>query len=253
MDTSSPETQFTPSELRTRAIECWHAGDLLQARDLLSQALAKTPHTETNFRLWVTNNLAMVERSTKRLYEALRLQTEAGHLAGLSDDDFLIGNHYQGLGITNEMIGEREGFEEYADRALIAYEAACHHYGLAGRTRETVNTQSCIAYLFVHLNKMEEALELLERAISTAKTLSDEVLVAELEHTRAQALFKAGNISGALTIATEAANVLRANKRWLVLPDVLKTIEEIAAAMREECEAKREARQIATLVARETM
>jgi tetratricopeptide (TPR) repeat protein len=166
------------------------------------------------------------------LYEAVRLQAEAGNLADSSKDFTLIARYYQGYGVTWEMIAEREHSEEYYDRALIAYEAACHYYELAGNVRDLASTQNCIAFLFIQVGKLEEALDFSIRAIRNARTVADIGLLAECELTRAQACARIGRYDVALPLASGAAVTFKEKGYEPLLKDALETVERISAAMR---------------------
>src|SRR4051812_27399525 len=111
------QTQLSAVELKDRATAEWRAGNLTAAHELIDKAFALTSFSNFDFRLLLTNNKALFARAGLDMYEAIRLQTEAGFLAGQSSDDFLIGNHYHGLGITNEMLFERTAQGLYVHRA----------------------------------------------------------------------------------------------------------------------------------------
>ncbi|PYS52417.1 MAG: hypothetical protein DMF68_01525 [Acidobacteria bacterium] len=209
-------------------------GLLARAKDLINTAISKTPLTEIDFRLLLTNNKAIFARASGDLYEALRLQTEAGHLASQSKDAHLLGNHFHGLGVTNEMIYEREGSEIYFDRALLAYTEACHYYEVSACTREYASTLNCIAYLFVRAERVEDALDYSVRAFDEARIVRDEGLIAECLLTRAQAFLLRKWYDTALTFASEARRIFQAKGFGLLRDDAHKTIEKILGAMREE-------------------
>jgi tetratricopeptide (TPR) repeat protein len=195
--------------LRTRAVKRWRRGHLAHARAFLFIANECAPRREVDLRLAIKNNQAIIARASGRLYEAVRLQAEAGLLVEQCTDLTLIARNHQGDGITSEMIAEREPKlkEEYFDRALLSYEAASYYYEESGHQRDLASTQNCIAYLFVQLGKTDEALKYSERAINSARSVGDCGLIAECEHTQAQALLSAGRFAEAGALAARAADV----------------------------------------------
>jgi tetratricopeptide (TPR) repeat protein len=235
MNSVQTVVQNQTDEMTKRVSAALRTGDFVEAREYLSELWATA--TDPLLRIRIRNNQAIIERESGRLYNALQYQIEAGFLTGENTPPLYVGKSRKGLGITWEMIFEREQQDEHADRALMAYEDACVYFERAEAIRELASTKNCIAYLFIQLNKLDEALKYSGLAIQIAKPLDDDALIAQFEHTRAQAFLKSGCLDQALMIASHAASVLRAKKYQVALAEVLETIEKITARMREEVEA----------------
>ena len=220
--------------MKERLSEYLRVGAVDAARGFLKDALAKTASDDTELRLRIKSNLGIVERKAGRFYDAIQALTEAEFLIPSTSNQLLIGNHRHTFGVLWQTIAEHEGIEEYNGRAVRLYEEAGECYEQAGATRELASTKNCIAYLSIQIGNIEDALRYATLAIEAAKPLGDEPLIAQFEHTRAQALLRDGKLGEALVIASRAAETLRAHRYSGVLPEVLATIGKITAAMREE-------------------
>lgn len=201
---------------KDKATELFRAGKVSEAEPLAQEALMEATHPVD--RLALTSNLASYARARGDNRSALSI-----HLAAtLCDDDFQLGNHYCGLGNTQERLGD-------TDRALINYEAACYHYEQARRFDCLANTRHNIIFLLIGIGRIDEALE---RLVSIRESVTDPARRAEVDDTLANAYLKLGRLDEAMESIQKSISVLwpLRETEWLAFENSDKTYRMIVEA-----------------------
>jgi tetratricopeptide (TPR) repeat protein len=165
----------------------WREGALDEARITFDDALLRLGDLESEQRLRAILNKAIVEQVSFRSKEALRLLSESEALFEISSNHALKGNFHNEFATALKSIGLAERREDFIDRALMQYTAASVELEQAGHQRALALVENNLAFLFVHLERFEEAHGHLDRALSVAAHLRDKGFGAQFEDTRARA------------------------------------------------------------------
>lgn len=221
-------------EARTDLAICyWREGAVDEARITLDDALTRLGDLESEQRLRILLDQAIVEQSSDRPKNALRLLKESAPVFEESHNHALRGKFHNEFATVLKNVGLAERREEYLDRALIEYAAAGFHLEEAGHKRYQVVVENNLGFLFVHLEKFEEAHQHLARARSAAAALKDKCIVAQIDDTRARALLGQQKYREAETVAFEAVRLLEVGGQHSLLSEVLTTHATALARLRD--------------------
>lgn len=220
------------AEAQTELGYCyWREGAFNEARDVLCEALSRLTDSQSDIRAIALIRSAIVERSTKRLHDALLLLTEARPIIERSNNNSLKGRFYNQLANLLENLGRAELREDYIDRALIEYAAASYHFEQAGHTRYQACVENNLGYLFGTIKKFREAHEHLDRAQALFTQLRDKVHTAQVDDARARVLLAEGRISEADKLARSAVQNLETGGEQSLMAEALTTHGIILARM----------------------
>jgi DNA-binding NtrC family response regulator/Tfp pilus assembly protein PilF len=201
----------------------WREGAFDEARITLQEALGRLTEADTELRSVAILRSAIVEMSSQRLNDALRLLTEAAALFEKSTKHSLRGRFHVTLATTLKNLGTTEKREDYIDRALVEYSAASFHFEQAGHKRYRARVENNLGFLFLTLTKFEEAHEHLDCARRLFVTLKDEGSVAQVDETRARALLAQGLNAEAEKIVRSAVQTLERGGEQALLAEALTT------------------------------
>jgi len=198
-------------EARSSLALCyWRIGAFDEARVTLQEALTEFDASDIEQRAIALHRTALVETSSKRFGEALRVYNQAVPLFAEVTDHSLTAHFHNGLANVLNQLSSIESRPDYVDRALMEYTAASFHFEQAGHTRYQACVENNLGYLFSTLNRFEDAHEHLDRAQMLMTRLKDNVHLAQVDETRARIMLAQGRTVEAEKTARAA--VLRLEK-----------------------------------------
>ena len=212
------------AEAQTELAYCyWREGAFDEARIILKEVLRQLGEKERERRAVAIVRLAIVETSTKRYSDALKLLTDSASLFAESSSPGVKGRFHNELANVLNYLSVAENREDYVDRALVEYTAAGFHFEQAGHTRNQAAVENNLGFLFASLGKFEEAHSHLNRARRLFVRLKDTVHTAQVDETRARAFSAEHRYAEAEKLARLAAAVLTKGGEHALLSETLTT------------------------------
>jgi tetratricopeptide (TPR) repeat protein len=188
----------------------WREGAYDEARVTLIAALDEFEAGDIELRAVALLRKGIVERTSGRLNEALRVYNDAAPLFDQITDHLLTAHFHHAFANALKHLRAAENREDYTDRALIEYTAAGFHFEQAGHARYQACVENNIGSLFGIIGKFDDAHEHLDRAQMLMTCLKDNVHLAQVDETRARVLLAEGRVVEAEK--TVRAAVLRLEK-----------------------------------------
>jgi DNA-binding NtrC family response regulator/predicted negative regulator of RcsB-dependent stress response len=227
------------AEAQTELAYCyWREGAFDEARITLREALSRLTNADSELKAVALMRVAVVDISTQRLNDGLRILSEAAPLFEESSNQSLRGRFHVGLATILKDLGTAEKREDYTDRALVEYAAASYHFEQAGHTSYCAAVENNLGFLFLTAGKFDDAYEHLDRARQLFTGLKDKVHIAQVDETRARALLAQGRNSEAERVVRAAVRTLEKGGEQALLAEAL-TTHGVALARLEECEKAR--------------
>lgn len=212
------------AEARVDLAVCyWREGAYDEARVSLDDALLQLDALDSEQRLRVFLNKAIVARSSNRYEDALKIHREAAPFFEASNNDTLKAKFHNQYATVLKNVGLAGNREDFIDQALVEYSAASFHAEQVGNKRFLVAVENNLGFLFTHLEKFEEAHEHLGRGCAMAMKLNDKGLLAQLEDSRARAFLAQGRSEQAEAVARGAVKILREGDQQALLAGALTT------------------------------
>jgi tetratricopeptide (TPR) repeat protein len=205
------------------AICYWREGAFDEARVILNEALSRMAIRADDLKALILLRLAIVEKVTQRLSDALRLLMEAAPLLDKSSNHSLRGRFHNELTSVLAMLGEAERRSDYVDRALIEAAAASYHFEQAGHRRYQACVENNLGMLFCTVGRYSEAHEHLDRAQALFTGMKDVAHIAQVDDTRAKVLLAEGRVADAEKLVRSAVNVLEKGGQQSLLAEALTT------------------------------
>ncbi|CAN5608401.1 hypothetical protein BH20ACI3_BH20ACI3_13520 [soil metagenome] len=205
------------------AICYWREGGYDEARVTLQQILESLGDLPSEQKLRALLNCALVERSSLRYHDALRIHREAASLFKDSSNHALRGKFHNEFATVLKDLGLAERREEYIDQSLVEYAAASFHAEQAGNIRFLGLVKNNVGFLFVSLGRFGEAHDQLDQARSLFEELRDRGMVAQLDDTRARAFIDQGLYAEAEAVAARSVRVLEEGDELSLLAEALTT------------------------------
>lgn len=205
------------------AICYWREGAFDEARVILNEALGRMANRADDLKAVTLLRLAIVEKVTLRLSDALRLLMEAAPLLDKSLNHSLRGRFHNELTSVLAMLGESERRGDYIDRALIEAAAASYHFEQAGHRRYQACVENNLGMLFCTVRKYSEAHEHLDRAQALFTGMKDVAHIAQVDDTRAKVLLAEGRVADAEKLVRSAVNTLEKGGQQSLLAEALTT------------------------------
>jgi tetratricopeptide (TPR) repeat protein len=225
------------AEARVELAICyWREGALDEARVTLGSALDALGDLESEQRLRVFYNSALIEHSATRDDEALRILRESAPLFEKSSNVALKGKFHNEFGVIFKTLGLSQDREEYIDEALVQFAAARIHFEEAGNKRFQAHIANNEGFLFASLGRFTEAHEHLDRARALHLSVGDLGGAAGTDDTRAQAFLLQGKNEIAEKTARAAVKSLEYGGEQAVLAEALTTHGKALARLNQ-CEA----------------
>jgi CheY-like chemotaxis protein/tetratricopeptide (TPR) repeat protein len=211
----------------------WREGAFAESRDLLKDVLRQLPNEVGDLKAVTFLRLAIVEKVSNRLNDALRLHMEAAPLFDASSNHALKGKFHNEYGTVLKNLGRNERRDDYIDRALIEYAAASFHFEQSGHTRYQAYVENNLGFLFGTIRKFSEAHEHLDRAQALFTRLKDKTHIAQVDDTRARVLLEAGRVSEAEKFSRSAVRTLQEDDQQALFAEALTTHGTALARLRQ--------------------
>jgi two-component system response regulator HydG len=217
----------------------WREGAYDEARITLADALSKLSEENTDQRAIALLRLAIVESSSTRNNDALRVLNEAAPLFGEYAGDARRGNYHMVLAIALEFLSVDENRDDYADRALVEYTAASFHFEQAGHTRYHARVENNLGFLHSRYGRFPQAHEHLARARQLFSSFNDKGSIAQVDDTRARALLAEGRNEEAEKVIKSSVRTLEDSDEQSLLAEALTTWGTALARLGRRGEARR--------------
>ena len=198
----------------------WRLGALDEARIVLTEALQGLSDADLELKAKILIRQTLVEYSAHRYYEAWDRLKEAEPVF-TSASDALKGRWHNQRALVLTKLGPAKRQSDYADRAIIEFTAAIHHYELAGHERFCGASLNNLAILLYQLGRYADAHEHLDRARTIYARFNDTGVVAQVDETRARVLVAEGRFSQAKKVVAGAVSALREGGEQALLADAL--------------------------------
>src|ERR1043165_5638369 len=200
----------------------YHQGLFSLAHSNLSACLEGLTHEDVELRAVALIRLAIVERHSGRLHEALSL------LEGVSSVEDMISSWTKGrfrteIANTLKEFGVAEGRKHYFDQALSHYKEAAFQFEQVGNLRYAAAVENNRGYLLLSLERFAESKSHLERARTLFSELVDTIGCAQVDETMAQLYLGSGDYGLAQHAIELAVNTLEGSGEDALLVEALTT------------------------------
>jgi two-component system chemotaxis response regulator CheY len=201
----------------------WREGAFDDARAIIGGTLNRLGNTDSEVRAIALLRSGIIERSAKRLNDALHIYITAAPIFEGCSDHVLKAKFHNEFAIVFNFLGAAEHREDYVDQALIEYTAASFHFEQAGHTRYQASVENNLGYLFSTIRRFAEAHEHLDCAQALFTTLKDSVHLAQVDNTRAEVLLAQGRVAEAERVVRSAVHILERGGEQSLLAESLTT------------------------------
>jgi tetratricopeptide (TPR) repeat protein len=209
------------AEARTELAYCyWREGSFDEARIMFTEALKKLT-TEGKTRANALLGLAIVERSSSRYSEALKILTDNAPLFKKLTHHTMKGFYHNTLGILLRTQVTPENKAEQLRQVVSEYTQADHNFKLARNTIFRAMVKINIGNVLLQLSRFGEAHEYLDHARRLAVSLRDKVRTAQVDQTRAEVMIAQGRFAEAERVACLAGRSFERAGRQCLLVDAL--------------------------------
>ncbi len=230
---------------KTRAVEArielgccyYHQGLFDLAQSTLSACVASLANQEHELKAVALIRLAIVERHSGRLHEALNLLNEASLFENLVSS-WTKGRFQTEMANTLKDLGAAENRNSYYDRALGHYREASLQFERVGNLRYVSAVENNRGYLLLTLKRFEEAQTHLERARTLFNEFGDSVGCAQVDETLAQLHLASNDYEAADRSIKLAVNTLEESGEDALLAEALTTQGLILCRLEHRHEAK---------------
>jgi CheY-like chemotaxis protein len=209
----------------------WREGAFDEARVIYAGALEELGDRDPELRARVSIRLTMVEVSTGRLNDALRILMEITPAVEASRNDALKGKFHNQLALVLRRLGTAECRPDYLDRAVIEYTAAAVHFEEAGHTSYRARSENNLGFLLYTVGRHAEAHQHLDRARRLFVGLKDPGSVAQVDETRARVFLAEGRLKEAERAIRDAVRTLSKGGEQGLLAEALTTQGRVLARL----------------------
>jgi tetratricopeptide (TPR) repeat protein len=206
----------------------WRLGAHDEARVIMRDALKPLTDADIELKARIHIRRTLVEISENRYHEALNILKEAEPIFE-SASDALKGRWHGQKALVLRRLATAERRADYADRAVIEFEAAIYHYEQAKHERYCATNRNNVAMLLYKLGRYRDAHEHLDRAGVTLVRLKDAGTLAQVDETRARVFLAEKKYGEADRVITRAIRTLEKGGASALLCDAL-TIQGVARA-----------------------
>ena len=176
------------SEVKYELAECYfRLGAYDEARVVLDDALLRLGEGNEALKAKIAIRRASIEIWSGRYHEAWSVLGDAEPFFE-NCNDAIKGKWHGQRALVLRRLSASAVREDYADRAIIEYVAAIHHYELANHERYCATNLNNLAFLLYKLGRFADAHENLDRAVKVLTRLNDDGLLAQVNETRARVL-----------------------------------------------------------------
>ena len=198
----------------------WRLGAHDEARVMMREALKPLTDKDVELKARILIRRTLVEVWDNRYYEALSVLKEAEPVFK-SGNDALKGRWHGQMALVLIRLALMEGNTDYADRAIIEFEAAIYHYEQAGHERYCALNLNNLAMTLYKLGRYSEAHEHLDRAQFIFTRLRDKGNLAQVDETRARVLVAEKKYRDADRILAYVIKTFEAGGESALLADAL--------------------------------
>ena len=215
----------------------YHQGLFDLAHTTLSSCVVTLADQDFELKAVALIRLAIVERHSARLHEALNLLNEAASLkTALSS--WTKGRFQTEMANTLKDLGVAENRTPCLDRALAHYREASLQFEQVGNLRYLAAVENNRGYLLLTLNRFEEAQIHLQRARNLFSEFGDNIGRAQVDETLAQLYLSSGDYDAAERSIELAVNTLEESGEDALLAEALTTQGLILCRLEHRHEAK---------------
>jgi tetratricopeptide (TPR) repeat protein len=206
----------------------WRLGAYDEARVILEEALTELGEQDAELRAKVLIRRTIVEIWTGRYHDAWNILNQAAPFFD-SCGEAIKGRWHGQKGLVLRRLATAEGRSDYADRAIIEFTAAIHHYEQAKHERYCATNLNNLAMLLYKLRRYGEAHEHLDRAQLIFTRLKDPGNLAQVDETRARVLVAERKYRDAERIIAGAIKTFDTNGESALLAEA-QTVQGVAWA-----------------------
>lgn len=217
------------AEARTELAYCyWREGSFDNARIMFTEALKRLT-TEGKTRANALLGLAVVERTSSRYDEALKILADNAPLFKKLTHHTLRGFYHNTLAQLLQATVNPEKKTEQLKRVVKEYEQADHQFKLARNTLFRGLVKNNLGIVLRDLSRYREAQEYLDQARRLIVSLKDKVRTAQIDQARAEVMIAQRRLEEAERVARGAARSFEKAGRQCLLAEAL-TVRGIALA-----------------------
>ncbi|HJU93444.1 MAG TPA: ATP-binding protein [Pyrinomonadaceae bacterium] len=200
----------------------YHQGLFDIAHSTLRSCVESLTDEDYELRAVALIRLAIVERHSGRLHEALRLLQQVSFLES-TITPWAKGRYETEMANTLKDFGVADGNKHYFDRALGHYREASLQFEQVGNLRYAAAVENNRGYLLLSLQRFPEARTHLERARTLFDGLRDKIGSAQVDETLAQLCLASGNYEQAEYSIKQALETLEGSGEDVLLAEALTT------------------------------
>src|SRR5437868_9816218 len=215
----------------------YHQGLFDLAQSTLRSCVISVTDTDDELRAVALIRLAIVERHSGRLDQALDLLEQVLSFQALTSP-WTKGRFCTEMANTLKEFGLAHGQKHYFDRALSHYEEASLLFEQVGNMRYAAAVENNRGYLLLSLNRFEESQIYLERARTLFTGLGDSIGCAQVDETLAQLHLASENYDLAERTIKLAVNTFEGSGEDALLAEALTTQGLILCRLGHRHEAK---------------
>jgi DNA-binding NtrC family response regulator/Flp pilus assembly protein TadD len=217
------ETEKVAEAYIDLAICYWREGGFDEARVTLQEALNCLADQSSEQKARALLNCAIIEISSNRFNDALRLLTQAAPLFEVSTSHPAKGRFHMNYAAVLKKLGVAEHREDYMDRALVECTAASYHLEQAGHIPYRAAVENNLGSLLFITGRFTEAYEHLDRAHLLFASLKDGAHMAQVDDTRARVFLAQRRNTEAEKISRAAVRTLEKGGEQSLLAESLTT------------------------------
>ncbi|HJP94519.1 MAG TPA: ATP-binding protein [Pyrinomonadaceae bacterium] len=200
----------------------YHQGLFDLAQSTLRSCVASVTEKDYELRAVALIRLAIVERHSGRLHEALDLLEQVSSVETMTTP-WTKGRFRTEIANTLKEFGVAQGQKHYFDRALSHYEEASLLFERVGNMRYAAAVENNRGYLLLSLNRFEESQIHLQRARTLFTGLGDTIGCAQVDETLAQLYLASENYELAERAIKLAVNTFEGSGEDALLAEALTT------------------------------
>lgn len=200
----------------------YHQGLFDLAHSTLSMCVAGLTDADSELKAVALIRLAIVERHSGRLREAVKL-LDLASLSEVTLTPWTKGRFHTEMANTLKDLGKADSQFSFLDRALVHYKEASRQFEQVGNLRYVAAVENNRGFLLLTLRRFTEAETHLERARSLFSDLADSVGCAQVDETLARLYLMCGDYDRAKRAIELAVNTLEGCGEDALLAEALTT------------------------------